>query len=80
MGTTRDDIKEWFQRGIKQGATHLVVVCDTFDHDDYPVFVHSADEARAKVSRPGEMQRVMQVYNLALPMEPQLNEHRSFNY
>jgi len=28
----------------------------------------------------GNMQKVMEVYNLALPLDKQLNEHRSFNY
>lgn len=37
--TTQDDIREWFLAGTELAATHLIVVCDTFDHEDYPVYV-----------------------------------------
>ena len=66
MSTTVADLKGWFESGVRQGATHLVVVCDTFDHDDYPVYVkHGEDVHRvyAKFNGPN-MQRVMEVYAL----------------
>ena len=37
--TTPEMIREWFNRGIELGATHLIVACDTFDYEDYPVYV-----------------------------------------
>lgn len=37
--TTQSQIRDWFQEGVHLGASHLVVVCDTFDHEDYPVYV-----------------------------------------
>jgi hypothetical protein len=30
MATTRDDIRAWLKRA-PEGATHMLVVCDTFD-------------------------------------------------
>lgn len=39
MATTQAMIGSWFDQGVNQGATHMIVVVDTFDHDDYPVFV-----------------------------------------
>lgn len=33
MGTTQQEISEWFDRGVKEGATHMIVVCDTFDYE-----------------------------------------------
>ena len=78
--TTTAEIEEWFDRGVAQGATHMVVVCDTFDHGDYPCYCSSATEARRKVAAPGDMQRVMEVYNLTMDKNKQMNEHRSFNY
>ena len=39
MATTQMDIKNWFDQGVKDGATYLIVVCDTFDHSDYPAYV-----------------------------------------
>lgn len=80
--TTQDDIRGWIARGKKEKATHLIVVCDTFDYEDYPVFVKKGDDAHAVAGRYSgqNRQRVMEVYNLSKPIEPQLNETRSFNY
>ena len=82
MGTSREDIKEWFVRGKKQKATHLIVVCDTYDHEDYPVFVTKHQDAKTEVNnRDGHnMARVMEVYNLSKDMEEQLNLRRCFEF
>jgi hypothetical protein len=55
----------------------MLVICDTFDHDDYPVYVSSVEEARKKAENPGSMQRLMEVYNLSMDREEQLNQHRA---
>jgi hypothetical protein len=36
MATTMQDLREWYNRGKNIGATHMVVVCDTYDWEDYP--------------------------------------------
>jgi hypothetical protein len=79
---TKEEIKEWFEQGVKQGASHMIVMCDTFDWDDYPVYVTPPVDARKTVEAKNgnNMQKVMEVYNLALPMEAQLDERRAFNY
>ncbi len=83
MGTSRKEIEEWFEYGVEQGSTHLIVVCDTYDHDDYPVFVKPGEDVR-KVSdqyNGKDMQRVMEVYVLDPERkEAQLREHRAFHY
>jgi hypothetical protein len=60
----------------------MLVVCDTFDHEDYPVFVNKDQQVRSVYDEYNDknMQRVMEVYNLGLPLEPQLNEMRAFNF
>jgi hypothetical protein len=82
MATTKADIKRWLKQGKAEGATHVVVVCDTFDWEDYPVYVKPEEdvkEVEKKYSGPN-MQRVMEVYNLKKDLAEQLLEHRSFNY
>ena len=76
--TTKQDISEWFDQGAKTGATHMLVVCDTFDHDDYPVFAKSDADCVALYKYPGEMQRVMEVYDLKADKNAQLNTPRCF--
>jgi len=63
--TTTDDIKRWVDLGKKQGATHLIVVCDTWDYRDYPVYVskeQSLSEVKAKYRK--NMQKIMEVIEL----------------
>jgi hypothetical protein len=82
MATSKEDIRGWIERGKKEGATHMIVVCDTFDHSDYPVFVSLGENARekAKANDGTNMQRVMEVYNLSMDIDAQMAEHRAFNY
>lgn len=79
MATTKKEISSWFDDGIKKGATHLIVFCDTFDYEDYPVFVMPSENVRAKATG-GNMQTVMEVYNLKMDKALQLKQDRSFNY
>lgn len=80
--TTREDIREWFRRGVDCGATHLIVMRDTFSYEDYPIYIMPGQDPRYDVSiRNGSnMQNVVEVYNMSKPIEPQLDERRSFNY
>ena len=79
--TTSAEIAAWFDRGVEQKKTHLIVVCDTFDHDDYPVYADGDEEAwKEYTSHNGpNMQRVMEVYDLRKPKAPQLAEHRAMH-
>lgn len=72
MAATRDEINQWFDRGVAQGARHLLVVCDTFSYDDYPVFTTTDEGCLAKYMFPGEMQRVIEVYDLRADKAEQL--------
>lgn len=80
--TTKDDIRRWLERGKEDGATHLIVVCDTYDHVDFPVYVLPGQDARKVMEgyNGHNMQRVMEVYNLSMDWNKQLSEHRSFNF
>lgn len=80
--TTVDDIRKFLNRGIKNKATHVIVVCDTFGYEDYPVFVSSNENVREVHERYNnkEMQRVVEVYNLSMNIEEQLKEKRCFNF
>lgn len=66
--TSKSDIATWFEAGVKQGATHMVVVCDTFDYEDYPVYVTEKDKVRDVIAKhseaAGNMQKVMECYDL----------------
>ena len=82
MAATKENISKWFDAGVKKDATHLIVVCDTFEHCDYPVFVTANQDVlkeRCDIDEM-DMQSVVEVYNLAMDKSGQLVEKRSLNY
>lgn len=48
MTTTKEQIREWFVEGVKQKATHMVIVCDTFDWEDY-LFISKKAKTHSKL-------------------------------
>ena len=81
MAATRDEISNWFDRGVAQKATHMIVVCDTFDHEDYPCFANGdADAIEQHGYYDGKnMQRVMEVYDLRADKAEQMGEPRAMH-
>lgn len=76
MAATKQNIREWLRRGKESGATHVIVVCDTWDYEDYPVYINPGESVSEKLSyyQHADMQRVMEVYNLSMDIESQLAE------
>jgi len=66
MAATRKDVDRWISMAKSKGATHIVSVCDTFDYDDYPVFVmedEDVEQIRDRYNRKN-MQRVNEVIEI----------------
>ena len=82
MTITRENIREWLEDGAEEGATHVIVICDTFSYEEYPVFVSSSEKVSDKVNsyRSKDMQTVMEVYNLSMDWDEQLKRERCFEY
>jgi hypothetical protein len=70
MPASREDLDRWFDEGVKQGATHMIVRCDDWDFRGdprdqccYPVYVRgSAQKVREEVDKGTD--RLMEVYRL----------------
>ena len=75
--TTRTEIETWFDTGAQNGKKNMLIICDKFDHEDYPVCTLTAAECMAKYNYPGEMQRVMEVYDLTADKAQQMKEMRT---
>lgn len=82
MAATVTEIEEWLEEGRKKGATHVLIVCDTFDWDDYPVFVSPEENPQEVYDRTHgkNMQKVMEVYSLSKDAKEQLGSHRTMNF
>ena len=61
-----EDIERWIAFGKVKGATHVISVCDTFSHCDYPVYVmpgENLDDKKSKYNRK-DMQKINEVISL----------------
>lgn len=79
---TVPQIREWLEEGKGQGATHMLVCCDTFNYEDYPVYVALNQNVREMVKErqnPNKMSKVMEVYSYELDLEEQLKEQRAWH-
>jgi len=80
MTATKNDISRWFDEGVAQGMAHMIVVCDTFDWEDYPVYTSIEDFSKTYKKYDGkDMQKIMEVYDLSMSKEEQLNQDRVKN-
>ena len=82
MTTTQMDIKDWFDEGKKDGATHMIIVCDQFNHEDYPAYVSPDENVHDTLTyyRMSPMQTIMEVYDLHMDRDKQLSTPRVYNY
>lgn len=69
--TTKTVFEKWRKEGIKKKAAFMIVVCDTFDHSDYPVYVMPGEDLqKAQKKYDGNnMQRIMETVDLR-PVDP----------
>lgn len=83
MAASRKDINGWLDRLYESDAyTHMIVVCDTYDWEDYPVYVKKNEDVKDREAyfKTASMQRVMEVYSKNHTREEQMAEHRAFHY
>lgn len=81
MAANIEEIRCWLENAKEKDYTHLIVVCDTFDYDDYPVYVSKDEDINDTIKRlrSESMQRIMEVYNMSMDLDSQLKEHRAWN-
>ena len=60
------DRATWLQEAKEKNATHLIIVLDTFDYEDYPVFVLQGEELKEKVIKfsTASMQSIQEIITL----------------
>lgn len=78
------ETKAWFEEGRAMGAGFMLVVCDQFDYEDYPVY-HPHPRYPGVTPRElvsiydyQNMQRVYEVYDLNADFEEQVWEPRTW--
>ena len=78
--TTKEEIKEWLISERAENCSHMLVVCDTFDYEDFPVYVKKDENIQTVIkSKESSFLRIMEIYNLSMNIEKQLSERRAWN-
>jgi len=78
--TTKSEISGWFDQALNTSADYLIVVCDTYDWIDYPIYCSAKNYLQAYKAHDGKnMQKIMEVYDLSMDRDSQLLEHRAFH-
>lgn len=81
MADDQTAIRGWFDEGNERGVDFMLVVREGFSGETYPSYVDSHDETTGKaiedVRDGGD--RVMEVYDLKVPLTPQLVSERAWN-
>ena len=79
---TKEEIAKIVMRGATGEYSHVLICCDTFDYEDYPVYVKYGENIESVVKHYNDynkMSKVMEVYNYNLDLEMQLNEKRAYH-
>lgn len=79
MAATKADLRGWFRHGVASGHKYLIVLCDTYDWEDYDKYADSREGALEIVASPGDMTKIMEVYDLTMDMEAQMAERRAWH-
>lgn len=78
---TPDIIRRWLREGKEQGATHVIIISDTFDYTHYPVYVMPGEDPREKAKQETrEQTSVKEVYSLSRDIEAQLANYPTLNF
>jgi protoheme ferro-lyase len=77
--TSIQDIVEWLEEGKEDRHRWLLVVCDSFSHENYPVYADTAKEFYEQYDKYDgkNMQRIMESYDISADWKPQLAQVRS---
>ena len=82
--TGKDDIRQWFIKGVAKGAKYMLIVYDRMgcpDNSDAPYYADSISRAHGILREFSHdpMCKVMEVYDLTADREAQLAEKRAWN-
>lgn len=81
MTATKEDIEFWLSVAVIKEATHLIVAVDTYDHENYPVYVSKNKKLKEEIERisRSSLQSIDEVYNMSLDTNKQLKQYRAMN-
>jgi hypothetical protein len=79
---TREGIEEWFDKGVREGFSYLVIFNDSFEYDYYPVLFRDGEELWKIYDHLGRdnWTSMEEVYDLSMDKEFQMSEDRARHF
>ena len=74
MSISKSMIRTWLKREKAAEADYMFIVCDTFDYENYPVYV-SKEKFKENYDRYNgrNKQKIIEIYDLHKDIDEQLN-------
>jgi hypothetical protein len=78
---SKQDIYTWIKFAKEKKQRFLIVVCDTFDHNDYPVYAKDEEQCKTKFDKYNgkELQRIEEIYDLEKDINEQLQSLKAWH-
>ncbi len=66
MTATMWDLKQWVLKPRDPSARWVIIACDTYDHDNYPIYVGPDENIQEKAAevRAQNMTKIDEIYDL----------------
>lgn len=77
MTATKNDILRWVHEAQDNGCRWLIIAVDTFDYENYPIFVMEDEDFWERYPDYNNMQRADEVYDMKMDIDAQLAERRA---
>ena len=78
----KEEIKQIIMSGNTLEYSHCIIVCDTFEYEDYPVYVKHGEDIYEYIKYYNDcnrMSKIMEIYNYNLDLDEQLKEIRAYH-
>lgn len=82
MSVSKEWIRNRLYSGKKNGYSHMVVICDSWDYTDFVIFIKEEENIDDKLKDYvglNTLYRIMEIYNYSIDLEYQLNEYRTMH-
>jgi len=82
MATPMHKIYGWLVDSQDRGATHVLVICDKFTYEDFPIACKNSEECNTYYDYYEQNKthyRVVEVYDLSMDIDEQLMSPRAWN-
>lgn len=76
-GTTTEELREWFEKGEREGNDFMLIVRSLHRGEEFPVFVSPNRSLPKERRKWGKLYKIMAEYDLSRPFSEQPDSFRT---